>query len=148
MNKTIPKVEVSFRPNRNLSERVYLKSSDEVYKVAIDTWNLDTIELFEEFMAVYLDRRNGIIGIREISRGGTAGTVVDIKIVISIAIACNASGLILLHNHPSGMTSPSHQDISLTDKIKAAAQLFDINLLDHLIITRETYYSFTDNGHI
>ena len=82
----------------------------------------------------------------DISLGGTAGTITDSKIIFASAIKSNACGIILVHNHPSGNLNPSQQDLDLTRKIKAGGQLYDIVVLNHLIITNEGYFSFADDG--
>jgi len=102
----------------------------------------------EEFWFLSLSRSNKVLSFTCLSKGGKAGTVVDIKILMKKVIQDEASGLILLHNHPSGNMQPSAQDLSLTNKIKDAAALFDVQLLDHLIVSDTSYYSFADEGKI
>ncbi|HEX5000915.1 MAG TPA: JAB domain-containing protein [Bacteroidia bacterium] len=80
------------------------------------------------------------------SIGGTTGTVVDPKLVFSVALKCNAHGIILCHNHPSGNLNPSEADIRLTEKLKSAGFLLEIIVLDHIILTSESYISFVDKG--
>jgi DNA repair protein RadC len=81
-----------------------------------------------------------------VSKRGISGSIADIRIIFQAAIKANASGLIICHCHPSGNLNPSESDIKLTQKIKEAGNLMDIQLLDHLILTSESYYSFSDNG--
>ena len=81
-----------------------------------------------------------------ISSGGISGTVIDVRLLLKPALDLLASGIILVHNHPSGNLQPSHQDIEITHKIKNAAQYFDIQVIDHLIITETQYKSFADEG--
>lgn len=100
----------------------------------------------EEFWLALLNRNNKVIKTELISRGGVAGTVVDIKMILKTAVENLASGIIMTHNHPSGSVKPSAEDISLTKKIKEAAKFFDIALLDHVIIGDNNYYSFADEG--
>lgn len=100
----------------------------------------------EEFWALYLNRANQIIDKVRISTGGTAGTVIDNKIILKLGIEKLANGIILAHNHPSGNTQPSHNDQRITQKIKEASELVDIKILDHIIIGDKNYYSFADNG--
>ena len=102
--------------------------------------------LHEEFWILYLNRSNRIITRMKLSQGGISGTVTDVRIVIKRAIECLASGIIVCHNHPSGNLNPSEADNKITQKIKDAALLMDIQLLDHLIISDREYYSFADNG--
>jgi DNA repair protein RadC len=100
----------------------------------------------EEFWVLLLNRANRVIGREQISSGGTAGTVVDSKIVFRKALESRASGLILSHNHPSGQLHPSQADIDLTRKLKEGAGLLDISILDHLIVGERNYFSFADEG--
>jgi DNA repair protein RadC len=102
----------------------------------------------EEFYALYLNQANKVIKTKHISKGGIAGTVVDVKLILKEAVQILAQGMIICHNHPSGNLRPSDSDIQLTKKIKDAAGHFDIKLLDHLIISQTGYYSFADEGMI
>lgn len=100
----------------------------------------------EEFWILFLNRANKVLGRMKISQGGVSGTVTDVRIVMKKAIETLASGLVICHNHPSGNNNPSDADIRITQKIKEAGALMDIQLLDHLIICGKNYYSFADNG--
>ena len=87
-----------------------------------------------------------MIGSYELSKGGITATIADIRIILSVALKTLATGLILAHNHPSGNLKPSEADVNLTNKIKEAAKLMDIQVLDHLILADGGYYSFSDEG--
>jgi len=100
----------------------------------------------EEFWVLYLNRSNGIIDKEKISLGGTAGTVIDVKIILKHGIEKLASSVVLVHNHPSGNIHPSDNDKSITSKIKEAGKLMDIATLDHIIIGDTKYFSFADEG--
>lgn len=100
----------------------------------------------EEFYVLYLNRANRPITFKHISTGGVTGTVADTKIILKHALELLASSFIAFHNHPSGNLKPSQADIELTKKLKAAAQLIDLVLLDHLIVGDKNYYSFADDG--
>jgi len=101
----------------------------------------------EAFVCLFLNRMNRVLNYSVISIGGVAGTIADSKIIFQDALACNASNLILVHNHPSGEIKPSKEDQELTKKIAGGAKLLDMKVLDHLIISETTdYYSFADNG--
>jgi DNA repair protein RadC len=100
----------------------------------------------EEFWILLLNRSNKVIKKECISRGGIAGTVADIRMMFKIAIENLSTGIIVLHNHPSGNTKPSDADIKLTKTIKAAGEVLDITLLDHVIIAEKSYFSFADEG--
>lgn len=102
----------------------------------------------EEFWILFLNRSNRVISRMKLSQGGVSGTVTDVRMVMKRAVECLASGIIVCHNHPSGNLNPSDSDSKITQKIKDAGNLMDIQLLDHLIITDREYYSFADNGLI
>lgn len=102
----------------------------------------------EEFWVLMLNRQNEIIELKQISSGGVAGTVVDPKVIFKSALQFLASGIILSHNHPSGNLKPSKADIAITNKLKSAGESLEINVLDHLIISEQGYYSFADEGII
>lgn len=117
----------------------------------------DVVEIFqpmladlphEEFWALLLNKANKVIDKVRVSQGGVAGTVVDVRIIVKTAVEKLASSIIIAHNHPSGNPKPSDKDIAITKKLKEAANLFDISILDHLIITDNECYSFADNGNL
>ena len=123
-----------------------VKSSRDAHKLLINEWDSSQIEFVEQFKVMLLNRANKVLGKIDVSSGSTTGTVVDPRLVLVAAMKANAVGIILAHNHPSGNLNPSAADIALTKKIKEASQLLEINLLDHLIVTTEGYYSFADEG--
>ena len=100
----------------------------------------------EEFWIILLNRANRLIKKHQISLGGVAGTVADPKIIFKLAIEDLASGIILAHNHPSGNLTASQADIDLTRKIREAGKLLEIQVLDHLIVAGQKYFSFADEG--
>lgn len=100
----------------------------------------------EEFWVIYLNNSNKIVHKCQLSKGGMTGTVVDVRIAFKIALENNATGMILCHNHPSGTLVASDADKQITRKIKLASENLDIKLLDHLIITESSYFSFADEG--
>lgn len=100
----------------------------------------------EEFYAVFLNRANKVKAIEPISIGGFSGTVADGKVIFKRALEKSASSMILCHNHPSGNLKPSKADIDLTNNLKSFGKMIDMPVLDHLIITDESFYSFADEG--
>lgn len=102
----------------------------------------------EEFWVLFLSRNNKVLDTQMIGRGGISGTVADVRVILKLGLENLASGMILAHNHPSGNLSPSNADMALTHKVTESAKLMDIAVLDHLIITDTSYYSFADNGKI
>lgn len=123
-----------------------ISSSRHAYNMLCDNWDMD-MAVRESFVAMYLNMQNQVIGLSTISKGGVAGTVVDVRLIFATALKCLASGIIVAHNHPSGNLSPSAADRNLTKKIKQGGELLDVKLLDHVILTPEgDYFSFTDEG--
>lgn len=98
----------------------------------------------EEFWILYLNNSNKIIKKNQLSKGGITGTLVDVRLVLKTALEYGATSLILCHNHPSGALKPSQADKDITQKLKKGAQSLDIKVLDHLIITEQSYFSFAD----
>ena len=100
----------------------------------------------EEFWIIYLNNANKIISKFQLSKGGITGTLVDVRLVFKTALSYGAVGIILAHNHPSGTLKPSESDKQITQKLKIAGEQLDIKVLDHVIITETSYYSFSDEG--
>ncbi|NHM06553.1 JAB domain-containing protein [Flavobacterium sp. CYK-4] len=146
MNNKISEIKVSY--NARTSRKEKIKSSLDASELLMNSWNKSTMELYEEFKVLYLNNSNEVLGIYPLSKGGITGTVVDVRLIFSVALKCNAVGIILAHNHPSGNLKPSENDKAITRKIKNASDFLDIKLLDHLIITKSGYYSFSDEGII
>lgn len=136
--------EIKIAYSSNLKKRVRIKTSEDAYKAFKSIWNDSTIELREEMKIVLLNRDNVLLGAYTVSIGGVASTVADKRLMFGVALKANASGIIIAHNHPSGNLEPSTTDRELTIEIKAVGRLMDILLLDHLIITKDGYFSFSD----
>ncbi|MGM0634547.1 MAG: RadC family protein [Bacteroidota bacterium] len=100
----------------------------------------------EEFWMLMLNNSNKIIAKHKISKGGITGTLVDIRLVFKKVIEVGAVSIVLAHNHPSGTLRPSRPDQQITDKLKKAGEVLDVKILDHLIITTNSYFSFADEG--
>ncbi len=100
----------------------------------------------EEFWILLLNRSNTVITKFKISQGGISGTVIDIRLILKPAIDNLASSIILCHNHPSGNTLPSTADENITKKIFDSADIMDIKVIDHIIVTDKSYFSFADEG--
>jgi len=99
----------------------------------------------EEFWIIYLNNSNKVLQKNQLSKGGITGTLVDVRLVMKNAIELGSVGIVLVHNHPSGTLKPSMADKQLTDKLKTAAESLDIKVLDHIIVTEASYFSFADN---
>jgi len=137
--------KISLKKDPTNFERVKITNSQESADY-IRQFYEDDIEIYESFFILLLNRQNKTVGYAKISIGGIAGTVVDTKIVLKYIVDTLASGVILCHNHPSGNLNPSEQDKNITFKIKQAAKLVDSEVLDHIILTSEGYFSFVDEG--
>ena len=133
--------------NKN-QDAVKVSSSVDVYNFILNHWDDDTLDIQENVKMLLLNSSNTILGVYDVSRGGINSTVIDLRLVLSVALKCLASSIILVHNHPSGNINPSEQDREFTKKIKSACKFLEIQLFDHIIITRYDYFSFADNGYI
>lgn len=143
----IAEVQLSYKTKIKASERPCVNRSEDAYKLFLESWDKDSIEYVEEFKIMLLNRANKVLGIANISKGGISGTVTDVRIILQYAIKTCACGIILCHNHPSGNLESSDSDRIITRKVKESCSLFDIQLLDHIIITVEgRYHSFADYG--
>lgn len=131
--------------NKN-SIKIKMTSSQIVYETLMNQWNSDIIEYQEEVKVIYLNKANIVLGVFDLSKGGISGCVVDIRIILGVALKCNSTSVILAHNHPSGNLKPSDADKTITKNLKDACKLLDISLLDHLIVTKSNYFSFSDEG--
>lgn len=144
----IAEVELIYRSKVKASERPHISTSKEAAQLLQKTWDQNKIDFVEQFKVLFLNRANKVLGILEVSSGGVTGTVADPKLIYVAALKANATAIIISHNHPSGNLKPSKADEELTQKIKYAGSFLDIRLLDHVIITSESYYSFADEGMI
>lgn len=142
----IAEIELVYRSKVKASQRPQITTSQDAYKVLLDSWDEDKLELVEQFALLLLNKAGKVLGIYKVSTGGITGTVADPRIIFTAALKANAVALILAHNHPSGNLKPSRLDEELTSKIKRGGDFLDIKLLDHLIITKDEYYSFADEG--
>ena len=123
-----------------------IRTASEAYRLFWEFFPGSTIHLQERFFAMYLNRRNRVIGVYPIAVGGITGTVADLRLVLSVALKTAATSIVVAHNHPSGSIQPSQGDIDVTTKLNQAAKTMDIRLMDHLILSLEegVYFSFAD----
>ena len=142
----LAEIQVSYSTTNK--EKIKITSGQNAYELLVSSWSLDTIELQEEFKILLLNKANQVLGIYSMSKGGVSSTIVDLKLIFAVALKCNASAIIVAHNHPSGNLKPSEADKLTTRKIKDGAETLDIQLLDHLIITKDGFYSFSNQGDL
>lgn len=142
-NSRVAEIEVSYRPT--VSDKPVITSSLDAFEELYKFFPHETISLQERMVAMYLNRANRVLGVYNLSVGGITGTVLDVRLLLSIGLKTAATGIILCHNHPSGKLDPSPQDLAITAKVREACSLVDIKLMDHFIISAErNYYSFSD----
>ncbi len=110
------------------------------------TFRAGSLELQEHFITLYLNQANEILGYYNHTIGGINATIADRRLILATALASASVGILVSHNHPSGNLTPSQPDLDLTKKLKEGAKILDIQLLDHIIITKNGYYSFADEG--
>jgi len=139
----INEVEIVYK--RKNSAKPRFNSSIQAYKILYPFFE-ELIDHRESFKILLCDNNNRILGVHHLSEGSLTGTVVDLRIIAQSVILSNAKSIILAHNHPSGNLKPSEQDKNVTKKIKNMCELLEVNLLDHIILTSENHFSFTDEG--
>jgi len=148
MKKTkdkVAEIQVSYHPS--LCKKPVIITAFDAFIELIEFFPVDTISLNERFVVMYLNRSNRVLGVYELSKGGITGTVVDIRLLLSVAVKTASTSIIVCHNHPSGNLKPSSNDIQITQKIKEACQLLDIKLVDHIIIVAaRQYLSMAEEG--
>lgn len=144
LNQQVSEIEVSYKPFKIDNSQV--TSSNEVVAIVRKLWNPNTIEMQEEVKVVLLNNSNSVLGVYSLSKGGITASLVDVRLILSVALKCLATGIVLIHNHPSGSLKPSTSDITIVKKLKDAGKLLDICLFDSIIITKDSYMSFNDDG--
>lgn len=125
---------------------VEISSSNQAFELLLSYWK--NIDYEESFVVMLLNAGNRVIGLCCISVGGVSSTIADPKKIFQTALAANASAIILSHNHPSGAVRPSANDRKITEKCKEVGVFLDLPVLDHLIVTKEAYFSFADEGYL
>lgn len=147
MKTQVNEIKISYKERITSPFWRKIKSSKDAAEMLIESWDNDTIALHESFKVVLLNNSNKVKGIYQLSKGGITGTLVDVRILFAVVLKSLSVAIILTHNHPSGKLKPSEADKQITQKIKNAADLFDIKVLDHiLIVPNGEFYSFADNG--
>ena len=147
MEHKVNEIQISYREKLSTLKSLSITNSKDVGALLFKNWDPDTIGLHETFKILLLNRSNKVKGIYPLSHGGITGTLVDMRILFAIVLKTLSVGIILAHNHPSGQLKASEPDKQLTKKIQQAALLFDVTVLDHIILAPDgRYYSFADNG--
>ena len=144
---SISEVEIHYK-RPGIADRPKITSAQSAIEVFRTVFPTEKIDLKEFFYVLLLSRSNHVLGVAQIGVGSTVGTVVNVKEIFQLVLKANASGIILAHNHPSGNLKPSHSDRKITQKIANLATMLECQLLDHIILTSEDYFSFADNGEL
>jgi DNA repair protein RadC len=141
--------EITLKYKSGEIKKTKITSSADLQTVMFEMFEADTIEYREEVIVIFLNAANNTIGWMKHSTGGTAYTVVDVKMILTTSLQCGAASLALAHNHPSGQKFPSIEDERITKRLKDGCDAIGMRLLDHIIICPEGgYYSFCDEGKI
>lgn len=130
-----------------VTDKIIISCSADVAKLAREIFPVN-IEIREAMLVLLLNNSNQTISFSIASIGGITGTLVDVRLILRDALLTQATSIILVHNHPSGSLKPSQADLTITEKVKKAVEMMDIRLLDHLILTKDEFYSFADFGKI
>jgi len=140
-------LQVSFF--RRSDTRIKLSSAEAVATYARSfIYREGSIQYVEQFYVLLLDRKNQLYAFKQISSGGVSATFTDPKLIFQTALLCHATQIILVHNHPSGNIQPSNNDLQMTKRLKEVGELLELPVLDHVIVTEESYYSFADEGRL
>lgn len=142
----VSEISVSYSPTYNKKIKVKgVESAEETFR---KMWDTQLMNIQEQFCVLFLNNCNEVVGFRCLSSGTLTSCTVDLKILFGLACKSLSRAIIIAHNHPSGNLKPSQSDINLTKKIKNAAQLLDIKLLDHIILTNNGFFSFVEEQMI
>jgi DNA repair protein RadC len=138
--------EITLKYKKGDVNRFRVHSSKDLHNVLKNLFNVDTVELFEEFIVIFFNTKLNSIGWFRVSQGGITSTIVDVRLILATALKCAATSIAVAHNHPSGNLQPSQSDIDFTKKLNHACKILDISLIDSLIYTPESYFSFADEN--
>lgn len=147
MNYYVGEVKLTY--NKKSTETRFAHSPKDAYELFLTTYEEDgDIEYRESFKVLFLNQAQKVLGWTVISKGGITETPADVRMIMQSALLCNATCIMLCHNHPSGNLNPSRDDDKLTEKIRKACEIMRIYLMDHLIISENGYYSYRERGRI
>ncbi len=142
-------VSVKYSPKVKASERYQIYSSRDLYNLLMKVYDTNLLEYKETMKLVLLNKANKVLGVHHLSEGGIDGTYCDVRQILQIALLTNSTSIAISHNHPSGgKPTASEQDKKLTAAVYEACKTINIQLLDHLIVTTESYFSFADQSLI
>jgi len=143
-SKTTPEIKLRKKNGQMLSAQI--KSSADAANYFREIFDTEQLEVREQAMAIFLNNANNTVGFYLVSIGGMTGTVIDPRTVFRAALECGATSFIMAHNHPSGQLKASEPDKAITEKLKQGGKILEIRLLDHIILTADSYLSMADEG--
>jgi DNA repair protein RadC len=143
---TATEVELIYKGGNPLAKSIKVSSSTDCFKVLRSMWDENRIHLLEEFKMIVLDNDGSLLGVSHISTGTLNSCLADPKIIFTTALMARSASIVVAHNHPSSSLNPSEADMKLTKKLVDIGKLLDIKVHDHLILTKDRYYSFVDSG--
>ena len=142
----VSEVKITYESNNTRKKKVKVNTSAKMYALMLKNW--EQIEYRESFKILLLDVSKQALGINTVAMGGLSESTVDVRMILQGALLANAKEIVACHNHPSGNMRPSRDDDIVTMKIREASKIIDIKLIDHLIITKDGYYSYADAGRL
>ena len=146
MKHQLAEITINYKPKIKASNRISISNAQDALKAFKEVWN-DKLDYQESMYLLFLNRANHVLGFNLLAIGSSTGIIVDLRMILQSALKANAHSVIIAHNHPSGNCSPSNEDNRLTTKVKNGLNAIDIKLLDHLIITSDSYYSYADENN-
>ena len=146
MEDTIAEVQITYISNIKSADRIKITCSQDANQALRTFW--ESFDHVEYAYLLLLNRQNQLIGRYFLAKGGMTGTVVDVRVIFQVALKANATSIMLAHNHPSGNLQPSEADRKITQQLKEAGKILDIPIIDHIILTQESYLSMTDEGFL
>lgn len=141
----VAEIQVNYSPRVKNKDRIKVIQANTAEQLFRQAWDSGRLELQESFKVMLLNRNNQLLGIVTVAEGGITQTQVDMRLVIGIILKSAAVGVIFAHNHPSGNCTPSESDFALQRKVEEQCKFFDILVLDHMILTADSFYSFTES---
>ena len=142
----IAEVQITYSSKVKACDRFRVTGSKDAAKAFRSIW--PSYEHIEFIYMLMLNRQNQVLGCHQISKGGMTGTVVDVRVVFQVALKSCATSIILGHNHPSGNLDPSDADKKITRQLSEAGKMLEIQVIDHLILTSDSFFSMADEGYL
>ena len=140
----LPQITLKLKKGEELNCQI--KCSQDCADLMRKIWDCDSLPIYESVICIFLNRQNRTLGWYKVSQGGLTGSLIDVRLILSIALSCLATGIVIAHNHPSGGLQPSDADKDITKRLRDSANIMDISVIDHIILTETGHYSFSDEN--